>query len=50
MEGIDPKTSLDTIIFGIPAGKHDEVASCLAKHGLKEEADRCLELKDELPF
>jgi hypothetical protein len=49
-EGISPKIFLDTIVFGIPAGKHEEVASYLAKQGLKEEADRCIELKDEPPF
>jgi hypothetical protein len=50
IEGINPKVSLDTIIFGIPTGKHEEVASYLARQALKEEADRCLELKDEPPF
>jgi hypothetical protein len=50
VKDIDPKASLDTIISGIPFGKHEEVASYLAGQALKEEADRCLELKDEPPF
>jgi hypothetical protein len=50
VKGIDPKKSLDTIISGIPTGKHEGVASFLAGQALKEEADRCLELKDEPPF
>lgn len=50
LDGIDPAETLDSIIFGIPYGKHSEIASDLQERGLHEEAARILELQDEPPF
>jgi hypothetical protein len=50
LDGIDPRKTLDRIIFGIPFGQHEEIASFLESEGLGEEALRVLELKDEPPF
>jgi len=47
---IDKKKTLDQIISGIPYGKHEEIASFLESQGLREEASRVLERKDEPPF
>jgi hypothetical protein len=48
--GIDPKRTLDRIIFGIPHGKNQKIASDLESDGMHEEAQRVLELEDEPPF
>jgi hypothetical protein len=48
--GIDPKRTLDRIIFGIPLGKNQLIASDLESDGMHEEAQRVLELEGEPPF
>jgi hypothetical protein len=50
LAGIDKEETLNQIIFGIPYGKHEEIASLLEARGLREEASRVLERKDEPPF
>ena len=50
IKGIDPKKTLDRIIFGIPPGKSQETASYLESEGMNEEAQGVLELEGEPPF
>jgi hypothetical protein len=50
IKGIDPKTTLDRIIFGIPLGKSQEIASYLESEGMNSEAQRVLALEGEPPF
>jgi hypothetical protein len=50
LDGLDPKKTLDRIIFGIPRGKHEEIAAALELEELHEEASRVRELEDEPPF
>jgi hypothetical protein len=50
IKGIDPKKTLDRIIFGIPPGKSQEIASYLGLEEMNEEAQRVLALEDEVPF
>jgi hypothetical protein len=50
LDGIDPKRTLDRIIFGIPDGKNQEIATYLDSEGMQEEGNRVLELEGEPPF
>ena len=50
IKGIDPKKTLDRIIFGIPHGNNQAIASYLELEGMHEEAQRVLALEDEPPF
>jgi hypothetical protein len=50
IEGIDPEKTLDRIIFGIPVGQSQAIASFLESEGMNEEAQRVLNLEGEPPF
>lgn len=50
LDGLDPKKTLDRIIFGISPGKHEEIAAALEVEELHEEASRVRELEYEPPF
>jgi len=50
IKGIDPKNTLDRIIFGIPYDKSQAIASYLQSEGMNEEAQRVLELEGQPPF
>jgi hypothetical protein len=50
IKGIDPKKTLDRIIFGIPTGQSQTIASYLESQGMNEEAQRVLDLEGEPPF
>jgi hypothetical protein len=49
-KGIDSKRTLDRIIFGIPTGQNQKIASFLESQGMNEEAQRVLDLEGEPPF
>ena len=49
LDGIDPKKTLDRVIFGIRSRRQD-IVSYLESQGLDEEARRVIELEDEPPF
>ena len=50
IKGIDPKEVRDRIIFGIPPGNSQGIASYLESEGMNDETQRVLELEGKPPF